>query len=153
VSWDRIGDLRLRLGDGDGARQAFEASLAIRQDLARRDPANAEWQRDLSVSWDRIGDLRLGLGDGDGARQAFEASLAIAQDLARRDPANAQWQRDLFVSYWRMARIAEHTGDKAAERDWLRKAHDQLAGMQARGVKLSGEDEGFLKRLKDRLGH
>jgi hypothetical protein len=52
-----------------------------------------------------------------------------------------------------MARIAEHTGDKAAERDWLRKAHDQLAGMQARGVKLSGEDEGFLKRLKDRLGH
>jgi hypothetical protein len=37
-------------GDLGAARAAYQASLDIRVRLAAADPANAEWQRDLSVS-------------------------------------------------------------------------------------------------------
>jgi hypothetical protein len=72
--------------------------MAIAEALAKRDPANTEWQRDLSVSHNKIGDVLMAQGDGPGALGAYQASLAIAEALARRDPANTQWQVDLACS-------------------------------------------------------
>jgi hypothetical protein len=46
--------------------------------LAAADPANTEWQRDLSVSHNKLGDVAVAAGD-----------------LAAADPANTQWERDL----------------------------------------------------------
>ena len=66
--------------------------------LAKRDPANTGWQRDLSVSHDRIGDVLVAQGDGPGALAASQAGLAIREGLAKRDPANTQWQVDVAVS-------------------------------------------------------
>jgi predicted negative regulator of RcsB-dependent stress response len=62
-----------------------------------RDPANTQWQRDLSVSETKIGDVLVAQGAGPGALAAYRRGLAIAEALARRDPANTQWQRDLSV--------------------------------------------------------
>jgi hypothetical protein len=42
--------VRVAQGDLPAALTAFEASLAIRERLTGRDPANTEWQRDLSVT-------------------------------------------------------------------------------------------------------
>jgi len=42
------------------------AKLGIAEALAARDPANTEWQRDLSVSHNKIGDVLLAQGDGPG---------------------------------------------------------------------------------------
>ena len=75
-------------GDRDGALTAYRAALAIAETLARRDPGNTEWQRDLSVSHDKIGDVLLSQGDLDGALAAYRAALAIRETLARRDPGN-----------------------------------------------------------------
>ena len=52
---------------GPGRRRrlaAYRKSLAIAETLARRDPANTEWQRDLSVSHNKIGDVLVAQGDG-----------------------------------------------------------------------------------------
>jgi hypothetical protein len=65
---------------------------------AARDPANTEWQRDLSVSHNKIGDVLVAQGDGAGALAAYRKSLAIGEALAQRDPANTQWQVDVAVS-------------------------------------------------------
>ena len=46
-----------------GVRPADGAMfLAIRERLAKSDPANAGWQRDLSVSYERIGDALVAKG-------------------------------------------------------------------------------------------
>lgn len=50
-----FGDVLVAQGDGPGALAAYQAGLAIREGLAKRDPANTEWQRYLSVSHNMIG--------------------------------------------------------------------------------------------------
>ena len=65
----------------------YQAALVIREGLAQRDPANTQWQRDLSVSHDLIGDMLVEQGDGPGALAAYQAALVIREGLAQRDPA------------------------------------------------------------------
>jgi hypothetical protein len=98
VSNNKIGDVLVAQGDGPGALAAYQAGLAIREGLAKRDPANTQWQRDLSVSNNKIGDVLVAQGDGPGALAAYQAGLAIREGLAKRDPANTGWQVDLAIS-------------------------------------------------------
>jgi tetratricopeptide (TPR) repeat protein len=73
------------------------------QQHAASDPANAAWQRDLSVSLDRLGDLAVAQGDLAGALRYFTEDKTIAERLADSDPSNAEWQRDLSYSCWIIA--------------------------------------------------
>jgi hypothetical protein len=72
-----IGDLRLQLGDSDAATLSYRSATAIAEALAARDPANAEWQRDLIVSFVKLGEAT---GDASFAARA----LHIAQDMQQR---------------------------------------------------------------------
>ena len=62
--------------------------------LAAADPANTEWQRDLSISHERLGDVAVAAGDLAAARAAYQASLNIRTQLVAADPANTEWQRE-----------------------------------------------------------
>jgi hypothetical protein len=73
---------------------SYQTALAIAERLAKADPGNAEWQRDLSVSHDNIGDVQQAQGD-----------LAAALSSYQADPGNAGWQRDLALTYGRVASI------------------------------------------------
>ena len=73
--------------------------LAIRERLAKSDPDNAGWQRDLSVSYERIGDALIAQGSLPDAMRSYRDGLTIRERLAKSDPGNAGWQRDLSVSY------------------------------------------------------
>ena len=99
------GDVLMAQGDVPGALAAYQAGLTIREGLAKRDPANTQWQRDLSVSQEKIGDVLVAQGDGPGALAAYQAGLTIAEGLAKRDPANTQWQVDVAVSCARLGSL------------------------------------------------
>jgi hypothetical protein len=71
---------------------------AIAENLAKADPGNADWQRNLSVADDRVGDVQVALGHLPEALKSYQGSLAIRDRLAKADPGNAGWQRDLSVS-------------------------------------------------------
>ena len=47
----------------DGGAEILSASLAIGERLAKSDPGNAGWQRDLSVSYDKVGDVLVAQGN------------------------------------------------------------------------------------------
>ena len=81
--------------------------------LAASDPANAAWQRDLSVSLEKLGDLAVAQGDLAGALRSFSESKTIRERLAASDPANAAWQRDLSVSLEKLGGLAVAQGDLA----------------------------------------
>ena len=55
---NKIGDVLVAQGDLPAALTSYQASLAIAERLAKPDPGNAGWQRDLSVSHDKIGDVQ-----------------------------------------------------------------------------------------------
>jgi tetratricopeptide (TPR) repeat protein len=99
------GDVLLSQGDGAGALAAYQAGLTIAEGLAKRDPANTEWQRDLSVSHNKMGDVLVSQGDGAGALAAYQAGLTIREGLAKRDPANTQWQVDVAVSFAKLGSL------------------------------------------------
>jgi predicted negative regulator of RcsB-dependent stress response len=114
VSHEKIGDVLVAQGDTSehgGALAAYRKGLAIHEALAARDPANTEWQRDLSVSHNKIGNVLVAQGDGPGALAAYRKGLAIAEALAARDPANTEWQRDLSVSHDRIGDVLVAQGD------------------------------------------
>ncbi|HIJ93446.1 MAG TPA: tetratricopeptide repeat protein [Rhodospirillaceae bacterium] len=91
--------------------------MAIAERLAKADPDNAGWQRDLSVSHDRIGDVQVAQGDLSGALESYRASMAIAERLAKADPDNAGWQADLAASHGKLGQLMSRMGerDKALE--------------------------------------
>ena len=117
MSHKKIGDVLVAQGDGPGALAAYRKGLAIGEALAARDPANTEWQRDLSVSHERIGDVLVAQGDGPGALAAYRKGLAIREALAARDPANTEWQRDLSVSHEQDRRRAGGAGRRGGSAD------------------------------------
>ena len=88
-------------GDLAAALTSYQASHEILERLAKADPGNAGWQRDLSVSHEKIGDVQRAQGDLAAALTSYRASLAIMERLAKADPGNAGWQRDLALSYGR----------------------------------------------------
>ena len=81
-------------GDLTAARTAYQASQDIATRLAAADPANTQWQRDLSVSHHKLGDVAIAAGDLTAARTAYQASLEILERLVATDPTNTQWQRE-----------------------------------------------------------
>jgi hypothetical protein len=54
---ERIGYVLVAQADGPGALAAYQAGLAIRDGLAKRDPANTQWQVDVAVSCSMLGSL------------------------------------------------------------------------------------------------
>ena len=103
VASGEIGNVLVAQGDLPGALQSHRAAMAIAKRLAKADPDNAGWLRDLSVSHNKIGDVLVAQGDLPGALQSHRAAMAIAKRLAEDDPDNAGWQRDYAVSLSRLA--------------------------------------------------
>ena len=106
-----LGDVFQKTKDLAAANRAFTAALGLAERRLAHDPANTEWQRDLSVSHDRIGDVLVAQGDGPGALAAYRKGLAIREALAARDPANTEWQRDLSVSHNKIGDVLVAQGD------------------------------------------
>jgi hypothetical protein len=57
VSHNKMSNVLLSQGDGPGALAAYQAGLAIGEDLAKRDPANTQWQVDVAVSCSKLGTM------------------------------------------------------------------------------------------------
>ena len=104
-----LGDLRVAQGDLPSALATYRKAQAETDRLAKADPNNAGWQRDLSVSQDKIGDVLRAQGNLPAALTSYQASLATRDRLAKADPGNAGWQRDLAISNERIGDMLTRT--------------------------------------------
>jgi tetratricopeptide (TPR) repeat protein len=82
-------------GDLSGALESYRALMAIAENLAKHDPGNADWQRNLSVGHEKVGDVLSDQGDHVGALENYRQSLAAVEKLAKQEPSNATWKHDL----------------------------------------------------------
>jgi tetratricopeptide (TPR) repeat protein len=128
---NRLGDLDVAAGDLAKALSRYQLALSFADRLAKADPGNAGWQRDLSVSHNKIGDVLTAQGNLPAALDAFKASLAIAMSLAKADPGNAGWQRDLAISHGRVAMIEARGGEKAQALGAFRAGREIIARLKA----------------------
>jgi hypothetical protein len=73
----------------------YQADLAIADRLAKSDPGNAEWQRDLAISLVRLTIMHRQSGDMASARDELRQGQAIMARLTKLALENAQWKKDL----------------------------------------------------------
>jgi tetratricopeptide (TPR) repeat protein len=90
--------------------------------LAKSDPSNAGWQRDLSVSHIKVGDVLADQGNLTDALKSYREGLDIAERLANGDPGNMGWQRDLAVANERVG----HTYLARKETDAAKAAFERV---------------------------
>src|SRR5262249_38078277 len=100
-----LGDVTAAQGNLPSARQLYERAAAMAEPIAKADPGNAGWQRDLSGSQERIGNVLRAQGKLAAALQSYKADLAIMERLAKADPGNAQGQRDPAITNTRIGDV------------------------------------------------
>jgi tetratricopeptide (TPR) repeat protein len=134
VFWAKngLGDVWISRGDLAGALTSYKDSLAIADKLAKSDPGNARWRRDLSVSFNKIGDVQVAQGDLPGALGSYRDSLAIRDKLAKSDPGNAGWQRDLSVCFGKLATVLRKQNHGAHALGSLRQGRDIILRLTER---------------------
>ena len=92
-------------GNLPDALAAYKASLAIRERLAKADPGNAGWQRDVAVSNERLGDIYSRQENTMEARQAFECALGAYEALITRNPGDVPSKLFSVIPRWRLSRL------------------------------------------------
>ena len=96
---------------------AHQLGFKVREALARDEPTNTTYQRDLAISYERLGDLALQSGQASEAERLYRQSLDVREALARDEPTNTTYQRDLAISYNKLADLALQSGQASeAER-------------------------------------
>ena len=102
-------------GDLAAALTSFQASLAIRDRLAKADPGNTGWQRDLSASHIKIGDVQRAQGD---------LGAALTRNSRRRSLSSSVWRQRTqatpsrcATSQWRTSKSAR-CGRRRATLRW-----------------------------------
>ena len=73
----------------------YRDSLAIRGRLAKSDPGNVGWQRNLSASHGNLAIALRQAGQEHEARDHLTAGRAIIAQLVQQYPAWGEWNRDL----------------------------------------------------------
>ena len=103
-----------RRAGGPGRPAGALAPTAARRSASawpRADPANTEWQRDLSVSHNKFGNVLRGPRRPAGAlRRLPQRARGSARRWPRAIPANTGWQRDLSVSHNKIGDVLKGPG-------------------------------------------
>ena len=97
--------LRQTQGNLPEALKSYRDSLAIVDRLAKADPGNAGWQRDLAVSYEKVGDVLVAQGNLPDAFKSYRDSSRLLTGWPRLIRAIPGWQHDLAVSYGRVATV------------------------------------------------
>jgi tetratricopeptide (TPR) repeat protein len=141
------------LGKLEGAAVELRRAVALGERLARQDPSNAAWQRDLSVSHNKLGDVQLAQGELAGALESFRKGLGIRERLARQDPSNAAWQADMVASLVRISDAVDTVSPDGREmvRASLRRAMGIAEKLVADGRMTSHEQKNWVQELRRRL--
>ncbi len=142
ISFNKLGDVSLQLGQVQTAKGYFQDSLAIGKKRADDDPKDSKAQRDLSVSFTKLGDVSLQLGQVPAAQGYYQDSLAIHKKLADADPKDIQAQRDLAISFNNLGDVSLRLGQSPAAQGYYQ---DSLAI----GKKLADADPKDIQAQRD----
>jgi tetratricopeptide (TPR) repeat protein len=97
LSWtfNKVGDIRMRLKKFSDALDAYEKGLCTRRFVSSRDDGNTLWKRDVAFSLEKVSEARQAEKDLAGAEEPLFEALAIRRTLAERDQSNTRLAREL----------------------------------------------------------
>jgi len=104
-SYNKLGDVYIKLGRTQEAYDMYAQSLDIRKRLAESRPGDGEIQRAYTVGQNRVADVLMEMDREKEALELYQASLQRRADLATAQPDNAQASMDLAVGQFKLAQI------------------------------------------------
>jgi tetratricopeptide (TPR) repeat protein len=129
-----LGQALQQRGNLAGALAEYQACKGILGDLSALDPANTDWQRDLSVSHGNVGKVYQAQGRLTEALAEYQACKRILEDLTALDPARTDWERDLSVSHNNVGSVYQAQGritEALAEYQASKRTRESLTALDA----------------------
>jgi serine/threonine protein kinase len=114
------------------AQQAFEESLALRQQLAKEHPSAVSYRRDLASAYYGMGALHWNLGEPNQARASHQEARKIREWLVHDHPTVTQFAVDLGMSCRALGLQSSALEDKVK---WFSEAIQVLEGVRAKDPK------------------
>jgi len=93
-----LADLAVARGEGGQAEELYRKSLATREALARAEPANTGYQRDVSVSYERLADLAVARGEAAQAEELYRKAASRRRAVFAREPERVDLAEELAVA-------------------------------------------------------
>jgi tetratricopeptide (TPR) repeat protein len=122
VSYNKLGDLHLNLGDGGKAQEYYRKAMATVEELHSRNPHSADYARYLSVTYNTLGEFHQSCGDAEKALEYYRKAMVILKELHSRYPESAPYIRDLSVTCNKLGSLHGSLGDGAKALEYCRKA-------------------------------
>jgi len=101
-SYNRLGELWLKLGNSAKALHCFRGALEGREKLRWRFPENTQFRLDLCSSQERLGDLYRKLGNTEKAGEHYRSGLSTFEELVELHPEDVDLRRNLAANYERL---------------------------------------------------
>ncbi len=156
VSRERLGDVRLRAGDGPAAREHYACALGAYQQLAEENPADVQAETDLAVGLHKAGEAHLCLGEIAAAVECHRRALDAQLRLAAAAPADPAAGADVVVGLNKLGDALLRAGDLAGAAEHYEAAFRRCEARAAGGDADARRDLGVgHERLGDialRLG-
>ena len=144
----KIGDLKRKAGDNEGALWAYEERLCLMRRLSASHSENDQWQLMLSVSLEDAAAARLNCGDRDTALRDYSESLDTRRRLNTVGPPDADRLRDLCLTLETIANLNDGGTALALYEESL-SFRRQLAEAQGLDPNRTNEYLGTIKRIAD----
>lgn len=144
VVHERIGTVRIELGEAPQALEAYRRSFTIREALIADQPNNTDARRDAAIASEKIGDVLKVLGDRKGSLEGYSRALVSFEALSAADPENANASRSLSIIEMKM-------GDALAANDQAGEALSFYKKSLAIREKLAASDSASVQAKRDLL--
>lgn len=171
VFW--VGYIAWQTGNTAKAEEHWLLYRKFAGDLVAKDPANADWRRELAYAHSNLGSLLLEKGDWSAARDEFSETLTIRSDLSEKAPADTSlllevtdamaWRADaLRIGGDIASAITQRDAEISLLRDLLAREpkHAEAAtrsavALRERGAMafFTGEPEAAVRFLRQSLNH
>ena len=115
AGYDKVGDVQgspysSNLGDTKGALESYRKALAIRQQLAKSNPANALDALSVARSQRNVAGVAANRADPDAVEQSKQA-LAFAESVLKKAPGNPPAFAEVQIDHDMLAGILDGAGD------------------------------------------
>ena len=111
TSLDGLGTVLQDKGDTTGALENRRGGLAIREELARLDPNNAHYRRQLAFSHHNVGLSLVEAGDLASALANYRTELNLFESLGAADPKDVQARRNRSLAHKQIGDVSIRTAD------------------------------------------
>ncbi len=128
-------------GESGRATEYFEEALPMVEELARLDPENLDWTRNLALLHSRRGELQLAMGQLESSEGYFRKSVDLFERLTEHEEPQPVWLDDAQLAWIGFGDLLSKQGGFAVAEE----AYLESLALARRRMEMTGDSSPLLK--------